>query len=67
MQNWFNIIVLSSSFSATKLLGTPAEVYLMGAIIWWMAATFIISALISTHFYLPIFHELEIISTNDVS
>ena len=54
--------MVSSFISAITLLGTPAEVYINGTMYWWIAVSFIITALGAGHIFIPIFYNLGITS-----
>jgi len=48
------------------MLGTPTDVYLTGAMLFWMPVGFGIGALISAYVYLPLFQDLGILSISQV-
>lgn len=49
------------------MLGTPTDIYLTGAMMFWMPIALAIGALIAAYFYLPFFQDLGILSINQVS
>lgn len=49
------------------MLGTPADVYFTGAMMFWMPVAFTIGALVGAYVFLPLFQELGVLSINEVS
>lgn len=50
--------------SATALLATPTDVYLTGTMHWWIIVGAFLAIPATTCLYLPVFHELQVISAN---
>ena len=49
------------------MLGTPTDVYLTGAMLFWVPVAFAIGALVGAYVFLPLFQELGVLSINEVS
>ena len=64
MQSFF---LRESALSTQAMLGTPTDIYLTGAMMFWMPIALAIGALIAAYFYLPFFQDLGILSINQVS
>lgn len=55
-----------SSVSATTLLGYPTDTYLTGGMVIWMSVGTGIGMVLASLFLLPFYHQLDIISANEV-
>ncbi len=55
-----------SAVSTTSMLGMPTDVYLTGAMMFWMIIAYTIGALVGTFVYMPLFQELGVLSINQV-
>jgi hypothetical protein len=61
------IVFRCSHFSGITLMGVPAEVYYHGAIYWLVNVSSVIVAVIINYIYLPIFYNLQLTSSYEVS
>ena len=59
--------VLASFFSASTLLGTPAEIYLRGTQYWMSVWGAMIAPMLGAHLFGPMFHRMGVVSVFDVS
>ena len=59
--------VLASFFSASTLLGTPAEIYLQGITYWLSVFGAIMAPVVGAYLFGPFFHRMQIISVFEVS
>jgi len=48
------------------MLGAPTDVYTTGTMYWWTVPALFIGVPIAAYVYLPIYHQLEIVSINQV-
>ena len=48
------------------MLGGPTDVYLNGTMHWWIVGSYLIGTPIAAYIYMPIFHQLQIVSVNEV-
>jgi len=48
------------------MLGTPTDVYIMGAMMFWMPLALAIGSLIAAYVYLPLLQDLGILSISQV-
>ncbi|KAH8286643.1 hypothetical protein KR018_003352 [Drosophila ironensis] len=55
--------LISSFISGITLLGTPTEVYLYGAQYMYIMGSLVLMGFCMYYFFLPVFHELNLIST----
>ncbi|KAH8266972.1 hypothetical protein KR026_012547 [Drosophila bipectinata] len=55
--------LISSFISGITLLGTPTEVYLYGAQYLYIMGSLVLMGFCMYYFFLPVFHELNLIST----
>lgn len=53
--------------SSIMMLGYPAEIYVYGIMFWLTAFGFVITSLISTVIFIPLFHPLKMTSVYEVS
>lgn len=58
--------ILVSFISGITLLGTPTEVYLYGAQYLYIMGSLVLMGLCMFYIFLPVFHELNLISTYKV-
>ncbi len=58
--------VLASFFSASTLLGTPAEIYLRGTMYWMSVFGAIIAPFIGAFVFGPFFYKLKVVSVFEV-
>lgn len=61
-----SISLVASFISAVTVLGTPAEIYRNGTMYWLICIAVILTGIITSRTFLPIFYEYEISSTNEV-
>lgn len=59
--------MLSSFISAITMLGVPAEVYKYNTMFWWVTVGFIFSAFGAAHIFVPVFYNLSLTSSFEVS
>lgn len=59
--------VLASFFSASTLLGTPAEIYNQGIIYWISVFGAIFAPAIGAYLFGPFFHRMHLLSVFEVS
>ena len=59
--------VMASFISAIALIGIPAEVYIYGLQNWAMICSFPVVMYVSAYMFMPVFYELQITSTYEVS
>lgn len=52
-----------SHISAVTILGVPAEMYGYGIQYWATAISGLIVAIVTAHFFMPVFYDLQIVST----
>lgn len=52
--------------SAVVMLAVPADVYLTGTMHAWMILAVALGITVASYVYLPIFHQLGIVSVNQV-
>lgn len=52
-----------SHISAVTILGVPAEMYAYGIQYWATAISGILVAIVTAHFFLPVFYDLHIVSS----
>ena len=66
--NFISDLFLSdgSVVSTQSMLGLPTEVYLTGAMILWQVVAISIGTSFAAYVYLPLFHDLGILSINQV-
>lgn len=65
---WFSLLSLNYSFvSGISLLGTSTEIYVYGTQYAFILITLAISGLISWYIFLPVFCNLQLTSTYEVS
>ncbi|XP_071105138.1 sodium-dependent multivitamin transporter-like [Haliotis cracherodii] len=57
-----SLSILVTSFSATTLLGMPAEVYNYNTMIWWLCISAMIGLVISSVVFVPFFYNLNVTS-----
>ncbi|XP_046352870.1 sodium-dependent multivitamin transporter-like [Haliotis rufescens] len=57
-----SLSILVTSFSATTLLGMPAEVYSYNTMIWWMCLSASIGLVIAATVFVPFFYNLNVTS-----
>ncbi|XP_067672704.1 sodium-dependent multivitamin transporter-like [Haliotis asinina] len=57
-----SLSILVTSFSATTLLGMPAEVYTYNTMIWWLCISAMIGLVISSVVFVPFFYNLNVTS-----
>ncbi|XP_067672707.1 sodium-coupled monocarboxylate transporter 1-like [Haliotis asinina] len=57
-----SLSILVTSFSATTLLGMPAEVYTYNTMIWWMCLSASIGLVIAAIVFVPFFYNLNVTS-----
>lgn len=62
-----SLSILVTSFSATTLLGMPAEVYNYNTMIWWMCLSASIGLVIAATVFVPFFYNLNVTSIYEVS
>lgn len=62
-----NVIVISSYISGISLLGLPAEMYTYGTQLWMVVLSEWAVSLTIAIVYLPVFYNLQITSTYEVS
>ncbi|XP_030381689.1 sodium-coupled monocarboxylate transporter 1 [Scaptodrosophila lebanonensis] len=55
--------LISSFISGITLLGTPTEIYLYGAQYMYIMGSLVLMGFCMYYFFLPVFHELNLIST----
>lgn len=48
------------------MLGVPTDIYLNGTMYTWNVASSMIALPIVSYFFLPVFHELQLVSVNKV-
>lgn len=53
----------SSHISAVTILGVPAEMYAYGIQYWATSISGFVIIIITAHFFLPVFYDLQIVST----
>lgn len=61
-----SLSILVTSFSATTLLGMPAEVYNYNTMIWWLCISAMIGLVISSVVFVPFFYNLNVTSIYEV-
>ena len=59
--------VLSSFFSASTLLGVPAEIYYRGSQYWMAVWGSMMAPLAGVALFGPLFHRLQVVSVYEVS
>ena len=59
--------VLASFFSASTLLGVPAEVYYRGSQYWISVWGTMLTPLVGVFLFGPLFHRLQVVSAYEVS
>lgn len=55
-----------SFISGISLLGTPTEIYIYGTQYMYIIGAIITMGLVMMHVYLPVFHDLKLVSTYEV-
>ena len=58
--------VMASFFSASNILGAPAEIYLRGTMYWIGVFTAMLTPLVGAFIFGPLFHSLKILSVYEV-
>ena len=58
--------VLASFFSASTLLGTPAEIYLQGIMYWISIFGAVLAPVMGAYVFGPFFHQLQLVSVFEV-
>jgi len=58
--------VFASFFSASTMLGTPAEVYMQGSMYWMAVWGAVFAPLVGAFLFGPFFHRLKIVSVFEV-
>lgn len=58
--------VLASFFSASTLLGTPAEVYLRGTQYWMSVWGAMLAPVAGAYLFGPMFHKMQVVSVFEV-
>ena len=58
--------LVASFISAITVLGTPAEVYIYGSMFWLFGVSYILTGIVVTRLFLPVFFRLEVTSANEV-
>jgi len=66
MQIYYISNLFFSFISGITLLGTPTEVYLYGAQYMYIMGSLVLMGFCMYYFFLPVFHELNLISTYKV-
>jgi Na+/proline symporter len=56
-----------SHFSGITLMGVPSEVYYHGTLYWLVNVSSVIVAVIINYVYLPVFYNLQLTSSYEVS
>lgn len=59
--------LLASFLSAISVLGIPAEIYYNGTMYWLFIFGNALAYPVAVHWFIPVFHKLEIASINEVS
>ncbi|XP_033644557.1 sodium-coupled monocarboxylate transporter 1-like [Asterias rubens] len=57
--------LVASFISAITVLGTPAEVYIYGSMFWLFGVSYILTGIVVTRLFLPVFFRLEVTSANE--
>ncbi|XP_077983129.1 sodium-coupled monocarboxylate transporter 1-like [Glandiceps talaboti] len=57
--------LVASFISAITVIGTTAEVYLLGTMVSVYAINYAVSLLLTAHWYMPIFYRLKLTSANE--
>lgn len=63
----FILIIFFSYITAIELLGNPSEMYTHGSQFWMICLSFILVVPITSYFYLPVFVNLKLTSSYEVS
>ena len=59
--------LVASFISAVTVLGTPAETYIYGTMFWLYGFAYILTGIVVTRLFLPVFYRLGVTSANEVS
>lgn len=58
--------LLASFLSAPSIIGIPAEVYFYGTVYLYIMIGYTISVVITAHFFVPVFHRMQVTSAYEV-
>ena len=59
-------ILSCCTLSAASMLGVPTDVYLNGTMYIWAIAALVLCIPMASYLYLPVFHQLQVVSANHV-